>query len=144
MTNLTRGSRCDTARSAEVQVLAGPNWDTAEARDSGSAQVVGHTGSRSRSPGLFRHSRGMTLFEEAIPEAEGAEVRTDTSDASVHGRGNHDFKMQERESRMPNGRTWTGNDQTSRTIPLSDFNYTGRASNKKPATYEKLAASKTI
>ena len=112
------------------------NWRTAEARDSGWARVVVHTGSRSRSPGLFRHSRGMTSFEEAIPEAEGAEVRTDTSDASVHGRGNNDFRMQGRESMMPYGRTWTGNDQTSRTIPLTDFNYTGRASNKKPATYD--------
>ena len=134
MTTLTRGSRCDTARSAGVQVLAGPNRGTAEERDSGAARVVGHTGSRSRSPGLFRHSRGMTSFEEAVPEAEGAGVRTDTSDASVHGRGNHDFRMQERESRRPYGRTWTDNDQTSRTIPLTNFN--GRASNKKPATYD--------
>ena len=63
MTTLTRGSRCDTALSAEVQVLAGPNRGTAEERDSGAAWVVGHTGSRSRSPGLFRHSRGMTSFE---------------------------------------------------------------------------------
>ena len=116
--------------------MAGPNWGTAEERDSGAAQVVGHTGSRSRNPGLFRHSRGMTSFEDAVPKAEGTEVRTDTSDASVHGRGNLDLRMQERDSRRPCGRTWTGNDQTATTIPLTDFTHTGRASNKKPATYD--------
>ena len=136
MTTLTRGSRRDTARSAEVQVMAGPNWGTAEERDSGVARVAGHAGSRSRSPGLFRHRRGMTSFEDAVPEAEGAEVRTDTSDASVHGRGNHDVGMHERESRRPCGRIGTGSDQTSRTIPLTNFIHTGRASNKKPANYD--------
>ena len=35
----------------------------------------------------------MTSFEDAVSEAVGAEVMTDTSDASVHGRGNHDVGM---------------------------------------------------
>ena len=48
--------------------------------------------------------------------------------------------MQERESRMPYGRTWTGNDQTSRTIPLTGFNYIGRASNKKRAAYDRTSS----
>ena len=39
--------------------------------------------------------KGMTLFEDAVSESNGAEVRTDTSNASVHGRGNLDFGMQE-------------------------------------------------
>ena len=38
MTTLTRGSRRDTALSAEVQAMAG----TAEERDSGVAQVAGY------------------------------------------------------------------------------------------------------
>ena len=41
MTTLTRGSRRDTVQSAEVQVMAGPKWGTAEERDSG---VAGHAG----------------------------------------------------------------------------------------------------
>ena len=40
MTTVTRGSRHDTARSAEVQVMAGPNWGTAEERDSGVAVTL--------------------------------------------------------------------------------------------------------
>ena len=79
MTTLTWGSKCDTARSDEVQVMAGPKWGTAEARELG---VAGHYGSRSRSPGLFRHRRDMTSFEDAVPEVEGAKVRTDTSNTS--------------------------------------------------------------
>ena len=95
MTTLTPGSRRDTVWSAVVQVMAGPNWGTAEARDSGMAQVAGHTGWRKRSPGLSRHRKGMTSFEDAVSESNGAEVRTYTSNASVHGRGNLDFGMQE-------------------------------------------------
>ena len=87
----------------------------------------------------------MTLFKNAVPEAEGAEVRTDTSEASVYGRGNHDVGMQERESRRLRGRIGTGSDQTSRTIPLTYFIHTGRARNKKPDIFIMgLAASKTI
>ena len=40
MTTLTRGSRRDTAWSAEVQVMAGPNWGTAEEIDSGEARWI--------------------------------------------------------------------------------------------------------
>ena len=40
------------------------------------------------------------------------------------------------ESRRPCGRLGTGKDQTSRTIPLTDFTHIGRASNKKPANYD--------
>ena len=128
MTTLTPGSRRDTARSAKVQVMAGPNWGTAEERGSGVGEVAGHAGSRSRSPSLFRHRRGMTSFKDAVPEAEGAELRIDTSEASVYGRGNHDVGMQERESRRFCGRIRTGSDQTSRTIPLTNFIHAGRAS----------------
>ena len=116
--------------------MAGPNWNMAEERDSGVALVAGHAGSLSRSPGLFRHRRCMTSLEDAVQEAEGAEVRTDTSDASVHGRCNHDAGMHEIEIRRPCGRIGTDSDQTSRTIPLTNFTHTGRASNKKPANYD--------
>ena len=87
----------------------------------------------------------MTSFKDAVPEAKGAEVRTDKSEASVYDRGNHDVGMQERESRRLCGRIVTGSDQTSRTIPLTNFIHTGRASNKKPEIFMMgLAASKII
>ena len=93
---------------------------------------VGHAGS-----GSWDLNR-MASVEDAVPQAEGTEVRTGTSGVSVQSRGNLDSRVHETDSRQTCSRVGTGSHQfkTSRTIPVRDFNLPVRASQKKPANYD--------
>ena len=95
MATLTRGSCRETTRSTEVQRLAGPNLGTGELTmgSPGRARLVGHAGS-----GSWDINR-MASIEDAVPQAEGTEVKTDTSGVSVQRRGNLDSRVQETDSR---------------------------------------------
>ena len=132
MTTLTRGSGCDTTRSGEAQGLAGPNWG---AEYSERTRAAGHTRSRSRSPARCVR-RGMFSSENAVPETEGTEVRTDRLEAPVRSRGNLDSRVHGIDSRGPCGRIGTDSDTRSRTIPLREHSYPVRANHKKPANYD--------
>ena len=115
--------------------LAGPNLGTGELTmgSTGRAQVVGHTGS-----GSWDINR-MASVEDAVLQAEGTEVRTDTSGVSVQSRGNLDSKMHETDSRQTCSRIGTGSQQLYRgfrAAPISDYFLPICASQEKPAKFD--------
>ena len=135
MATLTRGSCRETTRSTEVQRLAGPNLGTGELTmgSPGRARVVGHAGS-----GSWDINR-MASVEDAVPQAEGTEVRTDTSGVSVQSRGNLDSRVHETDSRQTCSRIGTGSQQLYRgfrTAPISDYFLPICGSQEKPAKFD--------
>ena len=84
----------------------------------GRARVVGHAGS-----GSWDINR-MASIEDAVPQAERTEVKTDTSGVSVQRRGNLDSRVRETNSRQTCSRIGIGSQQLYRgfrTAPISNF-----------------------
>ena len=133
---LTRGSCHETTPSTEVQRLAGPNLGTRELTmgSPGMAQVIGHAGS-----GSWDKNR-MAFVEDAVPQAEGTEVRTETSGVSIQSRGNMDSRVHKTDSRQTCSRIGTGSQQLYRgfrTAPISEcFLPPICASQEKPAKFD--------
>ena len=138
MVTLTRGSCRETTRSTEVQEWAGPNLGTdgITTGSPGRARVVVHARS-----GSWVTNR-MASIEDAVPEAEGTEVRSGRSGVSVHSRGDLDSMVHKTDSRQTCSRVGNGSHQfkTSRTILVRCFTLPVHASQKKPASYDGISS----